>query len=88
MYTVPRSRVTVITAIAIATATGVGAYTIQKRLFARTAHAETDEASRPTPFGGRFGFVTLSLHSSKTVNHNTKRLVFVLPDRNARTGLG
>lgn len=35
----------------------------------------------------KFGFTTLRVQSIKAVNHNTKRLVFEFPDKNARSGL-
>ncbi|GAB1210702.1 hypothetical protein APSETT445_009498 [Aspergillus pseudonomiae] len=48
------------------------------------AHAESDES--PVMFSG-FGFTTLRVQSVKAVSHNTKRLVFEFPDKNARSGL-
>ncbi|CAI7672343.1 unnamed protein product [Penicillium bialowiezense] len=68
----------VISVIAI----GSGAYIAQSIL--STAHAESKEA--PKAFAG-FGFTTLRLHSTKDVNHNTKRLVFEFPDPTATSGL-
>lgn len=58
---------------------GVGAY-----LGTRSAYAESNEPKNV--FGG-FGFTTLRLKSSEAVNHNTKRLVFEFPDKNAKSGL-
>lgn len=63
-------------------AIGSGAYIAQSIL--STAHAESKEA--PKAFAG-FGFTTLRLHSTKDVNHNTKRLVFEFPDPTATSGL-
>jgi cytochrome-b5 reductase len=72
------------TAATVAGVTVVGAYSIHAYLN-RTSFAETDEP--PMVFNGRIGFTSLSLHSVKAVSHDTKRLVFELPDRNARSGL-
>lgn len=72
------------TAIAAVTAAGLGAYSI-KTYLGRRAYAETDKP--PIVFNGRPGLISLPLHSVKTVNHNTKRLVFELPDKEARSGL-
>jgi hypothetical protein len=69
-----------ISAIAIL---GTGAYFTQSR-FLTSAHAESNEA--PKVFSG-FGFTTLRLHSTKDVNHNTKRLVFEFADPSAQSGL-
>lgn len=71
-------------AVAAVTATGLGAYSINS-YFSREAYAETDGPQMI--FTGRPGLISLPLHSIKTVNHNTKRLVFELPDKDARSGL-
>ncbi|MCJ1475075.1 hypothetical protein MMC13_003735 [Lambiella insularis] len=44
-------------------------------------------AGTPLTFGRSPSFVSLCLESSEVVNHNTKRLRFVLPESNACTGL-
>ncbi|GAQ40300.1 NADH-cytochrome B5 reductase [Aspergillus niger] len=49
-----------------------------------TAFAESNE---PKPVFSGLGFTTLRLQSTKTVNHNTKRLVFEYPNESARSGL-
>lgn len=72
------------TAATVAGVTVVGAYSIHAYLN-RTAFAGTDEP--PMVFNGGIRFTSLSLHSVKAVSHDTKRLVFELPDRNARSGL-
>lgn len=62
---------------------GIGAY-CARSYFLPQVHAESDEA--PVMFS-KFGFTTLRVQSVKAVNHNTKRLVFEFPDKNARSGL-
>ncbi|KAB8259705.1 hypothetical protein BDV32DRAFT_123960 [Aspergillus pseudonomiae] len=62
---------------------GIGVYCARSYLLPQ-AHAESDES--PVMFSG-FGFTTLRVQSVKAVNHNTKRLVFEFPDKNARSGL-
>lgn len=72
---------------AIAAAVGVlglGAYSVQT-YFSRSSIAEADNP--PKTFGGRLGFASLPLHSAEIVNHNTKRVVFKLPEKNAQSGL-
>lgn len=54
-------------------------------LLSQTAHAESKEP--PMTFAGWFGVSTLRLHSVKVVNHNTKRFIFELPEKDARSGL-
>ncbi|KAE8381957.1 hypothetical protein BDV26DRAFT_278370 [Aspergillus bertholletiae] len=61
---------------------GIGAYCA--RSYLPQARAESNEP--PVMFSG-FGFTTLRVQSVKAVNHNTKRLVFEFPDKNARSGL-
>jgi hypothetical protein len=78
----PRSIATKTATSAIAIL-GAGAYFTQSRLLS-SAHAESTEA--PKVFSG-FGFTTLRLHSTKEVNHNTKRLVFEFADPSAKSGL-
>ncbi|KAJ5172428.1 hypothetical protein N7492_005021 [Penicillium capsulatum] len=63
---------------------GVGAFYTSRSFLLPTGHAESPEPSKV--FGG-FGFTTLRLKSSTTVNHNTKRLVFEFPDEAATSGL-
>ncbi|KAJ6031222.1 hypothetical protein N7540_001954 [Penicillium herquei] len=63
--------------------TGVGAYFGARSLLTQ-AHAESNE---PKYVFGSWGPKTLRLKSSKSVNHNTKRLVFELPGENAQSGL-
>ncbi|KAF7590338.1 hypothetical protein BBP40_002988 [Aspergillus hancockii] len=62
---------------------GIGAYCARSYLLPQ-AHAESGEF--PVMFSG-FGFTALRLQSVKAVNHNTKRLVFEFPNKNARSGL-
>lgn len=72
--------------IAIAAVTGVGVYAVQySSTITRTVLAETNEP--PMPFAGKFAYASLPLHSVKAVNHNTKRLLFALPNQDARSGL-
>ncbi|KAI9039849.1 cytochrome b5 reductase family protein [Aspergillus affinis] len=61
---------------------GIGIYSVRSSF--PTAQAESTEPSMV--FSG-FGPTTLRLQSVKAVNHNTKRLVFEFPDKNARSGL-
>ncbi|RHZ55971.1 hypothetical protein CDV55_105723 [Aspergillus turcosus] len=72
-------------AFAVITVGGIGIYTVS-RFFGQSALAES-----PTPqrvFGKGPTFKYLQLHSSESVNHNTKRLCFKLPGgENAQSGL-
>lgn len=70
-------------ASAFIVAGAAGAYWSTQRFIAE-AHAESTEP--PKIFGG-FGFTTLRLQRSEAVNHNTKRLVFEFPDKDAQSGL-
>ncbi|OJJ45456.1 hypothetical protein ASPZODRAFT_69878 [Penicilliopsis zonata CBS 506.65] len=69
------------TSATVAVVASVGIYS----LLSQTAHAESSQP--PMAFKGRFGFTSLRLHSVTSVNHNTKRLLFELPDSEARSGL-
>ena len=72
------SRTITTAAATIAVAVGIGAYSLQ------TALAETNQ---PPMVFGKTGFTSLRLHSTKTVNPNTKRLVFEFPDKDANSGI-
>ncbi|PYI02769.1 ferredoxin reductase-like protein [Aspergillus sclerotiicarbonarius CBS 121057] len=75
--TIPR----VIKVAGVAGFAGLGIYCTKQF---STVFAESNEPK--TVFSG-LGFTTLRLQSIKTVNHNTKRLVFEYPDSTARSGL-
>ncbi|KAB8237113.1 hypothetical protein ETB97_010116 [Aspergillus alliaceus] len=79
----PQSLATNTTLFSALAVFGIGAYCARSYLLPH-AHAESNEP--PVMFSG-FGFTTLRLQSVKAVNHNTKRLVFEFPDKNARSGL-
>ena len=79
-----RSKPTAIGVATIATA-GVGIYAISTYL-QPSLHAES--AEQPKTFNGRFGFTSLRLYSTESVNHNVKHLRFELPEQNAASGLG
>ncbi|KAJ5099072.1 ferredoxin reductase-like protein [Penicillium argentinense] len=74
-----RSRPALISAGAV-----IGFGTYYSTRFMSTGHAES--AQKPKVFG-EFGPKTLRLQSVDQVNHNTKRLVFEFPDKNATSGL-
>lgn len=76
-----RARPALLSTVAVA---GVGAYYGTRSSFLPTGYAESPES--PKVFGG-FGFTTLRLQEVKVMNHNTKRLVFEFPDRNATSGI-
>ncbi|KAF6836556.1 oxidoreductase NAD-binding domain-containing protein [Colletotrichum plurivorum] len=61
---------------------GIG---ILSKLMISTASA--DGGAPPKVFGGGPAFVSLPLESAEQVNHNTKRLRFKLPQRDAVSGL-
>ncbi|PYH66767.1 uncharacterized protein BO88DRAFT_445208 [Aspergillus vadensis CBS 113365] len=65
----------------VASFTGLGIYCTKQY---STAFAESNE---PKAVFSGLGFTTLRLQSTKTVNHNTKRLVFEYPNESARSGL-
>lgn len=50
-------------------------------------NASADSGAPTKVFGGGPAFVSLPLESSEQVNHNTKRLRFKLPQRDAVSGL-
>ncbi|GLA41414.1 hypothetical protein AnigIFM63309_009504 [Aspergillus niger] len=75
--TIPRA----IKVAGVAGFAGLGMY--YTKLYS-TAFAESNEPK--TVFSG-LGLTTLRLQSIRTVNHNTKRLVFEYPDESARSGL-
>ena len=75
--TIPR----VVKVAGVAGFAGLGIYCTKQF---STVLAESNEPK--TVFSG-LGFTTLRLQSIKTVNHNTKRLVFEYPDKTARSGL-
>ncbi|OHE93848.1 oxidoreductase NAD-binding domain-containing protein [Colletotrichum orchidophilum] len=77
-----RVRPATIAATVAAGGIGLAAYS---RLFVNSASAES--TAPPKVFGAGPAFVSLSLESSEDVNHNTKRLRFKLPQREAVSGL-
>ncbi|KXH34808.1 oxidoreductase NAD-binding domain-containing protein [Colletotrichum salicis] len=80
--TLRRARPTTIAATVAAGGIGLAAYS---RLFVNSASAES--GAPPKVFGAGPAFVSLALESSEDVNHNTKRLRFKLPQREAVSGL-
>ncbi|GJC99510.1 NADH-cytochrome b5 reductase [Colletotrichum higginsianum] len=59
---------------------------VMSKLLVGNASAESD--APPKVFGAGPAFVSLPLESSEQMNHNTKRLRFKLPQREAVSGLG
>lgn len=80
--TLRRVRPATIAATVAAGGFGLAAYS---RLFVNSASAES--GAPPKVFGAGPAFVSLALESSEDVNHNTKRLRFKLPQREAVSGL-
>ncbi|KAK0377618.1 oxidoreductase NAD-binding domain-containing protein [Colletotrichum limetticola] len=80
--TLRRVRPATIAATVAAGGIGLAAYS---RLFMNKASAES--GAPPKVFGAGPAFVSLALDSSEDVNHNTKRLRFKLPQREAVSGL-
>ncbi|KAK1638480.1 oxidoreductase NAD-binding domain-containing protein [Colletotrichum phormii] len=80
--TLRRVRPATIAATVAAGGIGLAAYS---RLFVNSASAES--GAPPKVFGAGPAFVSLALESSEEVNHNTKRLRFKLPQREAVSGL-
>ncbi|KAF4777957.1 oxidoreductase NAD-binding domain-containing protein [Colletotrichum scovillei] len=80
--TLRRVRPATIAATVAAGGIGLAAYS---RLFVNSASAES--GAPPKVFGAGPAFVSLALESSEDVNHNTKRLRFKLPQREAVSGL-
>jgi cytochrome-b5 reductase len=74
------SRTAVTSAFAVLS---VGAYCARSSLLP-TTYAESKE---PRKMFSGVGFTSLRVHSVKTVNHDTKRLVFEFPDPEAVSGL-
>ncbi|KAF7560178.1 hypothetical protein G7046_g3966 [Stylonectria norvegica] len=72
---------TVISTLALG---GVGVGILSKLLI---GNASAESNARKKIFGGGPAFVSLPLESSEQVNHNTKRLRFKLPQRDAVSGL-
>lgn len=70
-----RSRRVLVPALAVA---GAGAYIGAQAFINREV---------PAPALGGLGPTTLRLKSSEFVTHDTKRLVFEFPDKNAKSGL-
>lgn len=69
------------TPVAIAAAVaGIGAYA----LYMNRSSSSSQTAKEPF---SSFGFHQLRLKSSESINHNTKRLRFELPDPNVKSGL-
>ncbi|KAM0451065.1 hypothetical protein ACHAPV_010193 [Trichoderma viride] len=65
-------------------ASGIGIVALFKLL---TGNASAESNTPPKIFGKGPAFVSLCLESSETVNHNTKRLRFKLPQQDAISGL-
>lgn len=72
--------------LALLAVAGIGAYSLQ-RYFSRTALAESPQEPPVYFGGGGMNLTSLRLYSVQIVNHNTKRLLFELPDKDARCGL-
>lgn len=66
----------------LAVATIIGGYAV-----AKYTEDPSEKAARALKTFNGTGVATLSLHSSQAVSHNTKRLVFKLPEKTPRTGL-
>ncbi|KZL73019.1 NADH-cytochrome B5 (oxidoreductase NAD-binding domain-containing protein) [Colletotrichum tofieldiae] len=73
------------TTVAAAVAAGGIGLGIMSKLLVGNASAES--GAPPKVFGAGPAFVSLPLESSEEVNHNTKRLRFKLPQREAVSGL-
>lgn len=58
---------------------------LASRIMVKDAHA--DSGAPQKVFGGGPAFFSLPLESSESVNHNTKRLRFKLPEQDAVSGL-
>jgi cytochrome-b5 reductase len=70
------------TPVAIAAAVaGIGAFAFYAR-----SNSSSNSKTVKEPFAS-FGFHQLRLQSSESINHNTKRLRFELPDPNTKSGL-
>jgi cytochrome-b5 reductase len=77
---------TVARAVTIITVGGISTYALSS-FFGQSALAESQASQRV--FGKGPAFKYLQLHSSESVNHNTKRLRFELPrGESAQSGLG
>lgn len=73
---------TMTTPVGIAAAVaGIGAYALYAKRSSSSSQASKE------PFAS-FGFHQLRLQSSESLNHNTKRLRFELPDPDVKSGLG
>ncbi|KAI1814034.1 oxidoreductase NAD-binding domain-containing protein [Poronia punctata] len=77
------SRLPTVIGTLVVAGVGVGIYS---RYMMSVAHA--DNATPPRAFGVGPAFLSLPLHSSDQVNHNTKRLRFILPTEAHVSGLG
>ncbi|UNI16049.1 Cytochrome-b5 reductase [Purpureocillium takamizusanense] len=82
--TVLRSRVATVVGTVAATGAAVG---VASRFYSGGPVRADSPASPRRVFGGGPAFVSLPLESSETVNHNTKRLRFRLPEKDAVSGL-
>lgn len=60
---------------------------ILAKLTLGTASAESNSNAPRKVFTGRPALISLPLESSESVNHNTKRLRFKLPQEDAVSGL-
>ncbi|TPX08559.1 uncharacterized protein E0L32_010046 [Thyridium curvatum] len=80
--TLPRPAAMSATAIFATAALAAGAYA----LYVRRSAVQAEGLEGRPPFAS-FGFRSLKLQSADVVNHNTKRLVFELPDPAVKSGL-
>ena len=49
--------------------------------------ASSDKPGKPAFTGGDQGFLSLKLDKSEVINHNTKKLTFLLPEEDMESGL-
>lgn len=49
--------------------------------------ATSDKAAKAAFTGGEQGFLSLKLDKSEVINHNTKKLTFLLPEEDMESGL-
>ncbi|PWI69153.1 hypothetical protein PCL_01538 [Purpureocillium lilacinum] len=78
-----RSRVVAVVGTVAATGVAVG---VASRFFGGAVRADSPASPRKA-FGGGPAFLSLPLESSELVNHNTKKLRFRLPEKDAVSGL-
>lgn len=74
------------TRVASTVAAGGTAVAVLSQFAIRPVRADSVEAP-PKMFGGGPAFVSLPLESAEMVNHNTKRLRFSFPNKEAVSGL-